>query len=341
MNLPWTGGEVRTAAHAYVWVPTWTTANGAHAARRAAHYGLQHVVIPLKDPTVIEPEVTARDFADVGIVPLATSNLGPEADVSSTDKDTHERGIRQHLGALSLARDLGAPHVSGILYSAFNRYQARPERANLEQAAAALQVVTERARQLDLTLSIEIVNRYETNLINTVDQGLELLDLVGADNLYLHFDTFHLAIEEGNLAEALARALPRLAYLELDQNNRGLLSKGALDLPGLLAQVLQAGYSGVVGIEAFSGSVSVGVAAAGVAAWRDLFASGDEVAADAMGMLAAAGIGSAGTGSGGVGGAESLSRSRAVDATASEGATTPSVTKKSAFARNPEQNKPE
>jgi D-psicose/D-tagatose/L-ribulose 3-epimerase len=266
-------------------VPDWTTETGIAAAERAKQFGFDHMVVPLRDHASVQPERLAREFSRIGIVPLVTSTLGPENDISSTDADRRQRGVDYHLESLNIARDMGAPHVGGVLYSALHRYDRPPAPDNLEAAAEGLSVVAERAKVMGLTLAIEVVNRYESNLINTVEQAVRLLTDVGADNLFLHLDTFHMNIEEDDLGAALRRARPYLFYFELDQNHRGILSTGTIRFEPLIEILRETAYDGVIGIEAFSGAVSGPRPRVSVAAWRDLFASGDEVAADARGIL--------------------------------------------------------
>jgi D-psicose/D-tagatose/L-ribulose 3-epimerase len=276
---------VRTSIHSYVWVSDWTTESGVAAAERARQFGFDHLVVPLRDHVTVEPERLAREFSRIGIVPLVTSTLRPENDISSTDSEQHRRGVAYHLESLRIARDMGAPHVGGVLYSALHRYDRAPTPDNLKAAAAGLSVVADQASKMGLTLALEVVNRYETNLINTVDQAVELITDVGADNLFLHLDTFHMNIEENNLSAALKRALPYLFYFELDQNHRGRLSDGAIRFEPLLEILRESAYDRILGIEAFSGAVSGPRPRVSVAAWRKLFASGDEVAADGRQLL--------------------------------------------------------
>ena len=86
---------------------------------------------------------------------------------------------------------------------------------------------------MGVRLAIEIVNRYESNLINTVADAVTFLNRVGSDNLKLHLDTFHMNIEEPDFYAALDAALPHLVYFELDQNHRGLPDEGTLDFAAM------------------------------------------------------------------------------------------------------------
>jgi D-psicose/D-tagatose/L-ribulose 3-epimerase len=77
---------------------------------------------------------------------------------------------------------------------------------------------------------------------------------------------------------ALEKALPHLAYFEIDQNDRGMPDRGTIDFGPMLAKLKAADYQGLIGIEAFSSAISGPDVTAGVAAWRNLFESGDDVA---------------------------------------------------------------
>jgi D-psicose/D-tagatose/L-ribulose 3-epimerase len=276
--------------HSYVWLPTWTTAGGRIAVERAAKAGFDRVVVPLRDPDAIEAAAVRRLFEDRGLRPVNTANQLPDADVSSMDRAVRRRGVERHLRSLHLAKEMGSDQMSGVLYGVLGKAARAANADNLAAAAESLATVAAKARQLGIRLTLEIVNRYESNLINTVAQALELRRMIGADNVFLHLDTFHMNIEEADPLAALDAALPYLRYFELDQNDRGMPDRGAIDFMPMLARLREAGYDGMIGVEAFSSAIASPEVAAGVAAWRDLFNDGDLVAKAAIGVITQAGI---------------------------------------------------
>jgi D-psicose/D-tagatose/L-ribulose 3-epimerase len=92
-------------------------------------------------------------------------------------------------------------------------------------------------------------------------------------------------IEEDDLFVAIQAALPHLAYFELDQNHRGRPDRGAIDLEAVLAKLLATGYSGIIGVEAFSRAVTGADVAAVIGIWRDMYSNGDEVASSAAALI--------------------------------------------------------
>jgi len=130
-----------------------------------------------------------------------------------------------------------------------------------------------------------VLNRYETSLVNTAAQAVAYVEMSGSEHLRIHLDTFHMAVEEADMSEAIRTAMPLLGYLELGQSGRGLLSTGAVDLPEIVRAALDDGYVGRWGVEAFSRSVLPTPAADMLAIWRAPYDDGAEVAADAMRVI--------------------------------------------------------
>jgi D-psicose/D-tagatose/L-ribulose 3-epimerase len=271
--------------HCYTWIPRWSTEDGRIAAERAATCGFGHLVIPLRNHEMIEPAAIAKICETNGIRPVTTSPLQADNDISSTDSEVRERGVKRHLAALALARDMGANRMGGVLYSAFGKASRAPTEDNLKAAAEGLHRVAEEAQKNRMVLTLEVVNRYESNLVNTAADAVRLLKMIGVDNVKIHLDTFHMNIEEDSMMGALETALPYLGYFEIDQNHRGLLSRGTIDFSSPLQRLKAAGYDQLVGVEAFSSAISHPDIAAGVAGWRPLFSDGDEVAKEARSIF--------------------------------------------------------
>jgi len=82
-----------------------------------------------------------------------------------------------------------------------------------------------------VTINLEIVNRFESNLLNTAAQGLAFIRDAGSDNIYLHLDTFHMNIEEADPAQAILLTGDRLGYFHVGESHRGYLGSGTIDFP--------------------------------------------------------------------------------------------------------------
>ena len=119
----------------------------------------------------------------------------------------------------------------------------------------ALTRVAEQARASGVTLNLEVVNRFESNLLNTTAQGLAFISDTGMENIYLHLDTFHMNIEEPDPAQAIRSAGKRLGYFHIGESNRGYLGSGTVDFSAVFDALVEIGYDDFITFESFSSEV--------------------------------------------------------------------------------------
>ncbi|MFA9403185.1 MAG: TIM barrel protein, partial [Anaerolineales bacterium] len=131
-----------------------------------------------------------------------------------------------------------------------------------------------------IRLAFEPLNRFETDLINIVDQGLKLIDDVGAPNLGLHLDTFHMHLEEKNSATAIKDAGKRLFHFHACENDRGVPGTGQVDWGGVFQALVEIEYQGAVVIESFTPEVKS--IARAVCIWREIAPDQDTIARDGL-----------------------------------------------------------
>ncbi len=249
---------------------------------RLREAGYRRAVLPPLDPAATDAPALRRAFEEAGVAPIAMTGQAPGADVSSVDEAERRAGAAALRAAVEFAAALGADQLNGVPYGLFGPPGAPTSRAALEQAAREVGAVADEASDLGITMTFEVLNRYETSAINTAAQALEFVELSGSRSLGIHLDTYHMAIEEADMMAAIRDALPRLAYLELGQSGRGLLSTGAVDIPKVVQQTLDEGYTGRWGVEAFSRPLVGDGAGDMLAIWRAPYDDGVELAADAV-----------------------------------------------------------
>jgi D-psicose/D-tagatose/L-ribulose 3-epimerase len=138
--------------------------------------------------------------------------------------------------------------------------------------------LAERAAADGITLGVEVVNRYESNLLNTAEQALALLDEIGAPNLVVHLDTYHMNIEEQDFATPIQRCGERLGYVHVGESNRGYLGTGTIDFEQFFAALRGIGYQGIVTFESFSSAVVSPTLSNTLAVWRNLWDDGEDLA---------------------------------------------------------------
>jgi D-psicose/D-tagatose/L-ribulose 3-epimerase len=143
--------------------------------------------------------------------------------------------------------------------------------------------VVEHAMAAGIRVGVEPLNRYETSVLNTVDQAVVALDGLPTAGCGVALDVYHLNIEERDIPAAIRRAGPRIAHVQVCANDRGAPGADHLDWPAILAALDDAGYDGPLAIESFTAENATIATAASI--WRPLAASQDAIAVDGLAFL--------------------------------------------------------
>jgi D-psicose/D-tagatose/L-ribulose 3-epimerase len=189
---------------------------------------------------------------------------------------------------IDLAAELGSDSVSGPMYSATGKARLLSPAEREQQWAWAVESLGEAADyagERGVGLAIEPLNRFETDMVNTVEQGVELCERIGRDNVGLLLDTFHMNIEEKDIAEAIRLAGRRIRNFHACENDRGAAGSGHVPWATVLPALRETGYDGLVAVESFTPEIKE--IARAVSTWRPVAASGDDLARDALSFLKA------------------------------------------------------
>lgn len=276
---------MKTAIHAGVWSTSPEPESLSRVLGEVSATGFDCLALPLRNLSTLKADVVAALFEQAGVIPLGTTGLPRGADVSSEEPEQRRRGEEHLRNVVAVARDIGVVQVNGVIYGLLGHAGQPVSADGRRRSAEVVNRVAEAAAQAGVCLCIELVNRYETAMLNTVEQGLEYLALVDHPNLRLHLDTYHMALEERDPVAAARTALPQLGYFELDQSHRGRLDEGSLDLRALAEPVRLAEYDGLVGVEAFSRSRIAPDHADVLSIWRDQFKDGTALARHAISLI--------------------------------------------------------
>lgn len=272
----------KLGVHALVWEAGWSEEECARAIARTAEVGFDFIEAPALDPSLIDPVYTRRQLEAAGIGINFSLGLGFDSDISSGDADKRRRGRQKLEDAVAVCRDCGGEFIGGILYSAFGKYDRPPTADGIAQSAETLHAVAEIAARSGITLVLEVVNRYETNICNTAAQGVEMVRRVGAPNVKVHLDVYHMNIEESDIAAALADTGEYLGYFHTGDSHRGYLGSGTIDLAQVFRALVRMKYQGPITFESFSSRV-VGQPLEGILGiWRNLWEDSHDLASHAL-----------------------------------------------------------
>jgi D-psicose/D-tagatose/L-ribulose 3-epimerase len=146
-----------------------------------------------------------------------------------------------------------------------------------------LQAAAKHAKPLGIELGVEAVNRYENHLINTGRQAVDMIERVGADNIFVHLDTYHMNIEEKGAANGILDAREHLKYIHLSESDRGTPGYGNCPWDVIYSALAAIGFKGGLAMESFINmppEVSYGLAV-----WRPVAKDEQEVMGNGLPFL--------------------------------------------------------
>lgn len=273
--------------HMFVYTPQWDECNARRVFARAAEIGYDFVEVLIFDPDTVDTRMTARLAEEHGLGVVATMCGKLSADLSNADPVIAQRGEALVAKAISVARDMGSPLLGGPSFSAVHRYAVPPSEWARERAVEAYRRLARRAGQAGIRIGLEALNRYESNFINTLGQAAALIREVGSDAMFVHADLFHMSIEEGSLARAVAEVGDLIGYVHLADSHRGRLGEGNLDFPAFFGALARLRYEGPILFESFAPSVLGPDLAGLIALWRDPWTDSDDTARRALAFMRA------------------------------------------------------
>ncbi|WP_331715539.1 sugar phosphate isomerase/epimerase family protein [Tessaracoccus coleopterorum] len=213
------------------------------------------------------------------------SGLAPDADVSSDDPAVVKRGLELIEESIKITHELGGKVLTGALYGAFGKAKAPLSAKGRANIVASLKDAAQMAAELGVDLGLEVCNRYETNVINTAADALSLIDDIGAENMFIHLDVYHMNIEESDFSRPVRLVGDRLGYVHIGENHRGYLGSGHIDFGSFFSALADIRYEGAITFESFSSAVVMESLSSDLAIWRNLWDSGEALATHARSMM--------------------------------------------------------
>ena len=271
--------------HASVWTGEFDDAGMRMAIERTAAAGFDLIEIPLMDPEKADAEAVRRLAGEAGLAVTASLGLNESNDLSSEDPAVSAGGEKLLTTCLDFLAAAGGTHLVGVIYSAMRKYMAPPTATNRAHSVEAMGRLCRHAEELGISVGIEVVNRYETYLLNTGRQALAFVDEVGAANLSVHLDTYHMNIEEPDMFSPVQAVGDRLGYVHVGESHRGYLGSGTVDFGSFFRGLASVGYDGPVVFESFSSAVVHEELSQMLGIWRNLWEDGDDLASHANSFI--------------------------------------------------------
>jgi D-psicose/D-tagatose/L-ribulose 3-epimerase len=249
-------------------------------------YGYDAVEIPVEDPALIDIDYVKRALADNGLSPVICGAFGTSRDLTNDDPSFHKTCFDYLGSCFEIASELGAGFVAGPMYSAVGKARlVSPEQKKIEwnRAVTNLRKVCNRAGEFGLEIAIETLNRFETDLINTADELMQLITDINEPQAKAILDGFHMNIEEPSIEHAIKAVGDKLIHVQVSENYRGTPGTGQTNWAAWKRGLEAINYQGVISIESFTPDVKE--LAGAVCIWKPLVPSQDGFAKEGLGFL--------------------------------------------------------
>ncbi|WP_163267612.1 sugar phosphate isomerase/epimerase family protein [Chelativorans alearense] len=249
--------------HTFAISPMWEVARIEPQMEALKAHGVGLFEIPLLRPEELDV-AAATAFAARHDVELICS-LGLPASLNVVARPDEALAFLE--AAFRATRAVGSGALCGVTYGTIGKTTGRaPTQAEIDGICRFLERAAAQAAGHGLRLGIEPCNRYETHLINRGVDAARIIERVGAENVFIHLDTYHMHIEEESFETGFRAAAPYLGYVHVSEANRGVPGRGMVNWPAAFEAMAAIGYEGPIALESMN-HVDADIAG-GLAVWR-------------------------------------------------------------------------
>lgn len=250
---------------------------------RAQKAGFRVAEFPLLQPRELDYHRLRAELDRLEMLASCSTGLGPETDITHPDPRVREKGLEHLTSCLEGASLLGSPILAGVTYAPWGVFPADDLEGHRRRSIETLKIAAGKAEELGITICLEVLNRFEGYLINTVEQAADLIREVGSPNLKIQLDTFHLNIEADDIGASIREAGSQLGHFHCVANNRKPPGAGHIPWDEVKNALGEISYQGYLVAETFVNPR--GEVGRGLFIWRELAGDLDQAARQAADFL--------------------------------------------------------
>lgn len=239
----------------WLWVSPFKTELANALFEKIAAIGFDVVEIAVDDPALIDVQQIRSALKDHGLTASVCGAFGPSRDLTNESSSVQQNALDYIEACLDICSGLGAGFLGGPMYAAVGKARMLPpqeRRKEWELAVKNLQKVCEMAAARDLKIALEPLNRFESDLVNTTQDVLRLIEQIDHPAAKIMLDSFHMSIEEKDIEAAILAAGDQLVHLQVSENYRGAPGSGQTNWQSYHHALRQINYEGIITIESFT-----------------------------------------------------------------------------------------
>ena len=270
----------------FVWVSPCTTEAVIDLAPKVKLMGFDILEIACENPVFLDIERIKDALVQNGLSTILCGVFGADRNICSFDPKIRENAQEYLVWMIDAATQVGSEVICGPFYSAVGKEHLEDisdRQKEWQLAVSEIRVIADYANQKGIKLALEPLNRFETDMINTVSQGLTFIQDVGRENVGFHLDTFHMHLEEKSTAQAIRAAGDKIFHFHACENDRGVPGTGQVYWDDIASALKDVNYQGPVVIESFTSEVKEIARAVNI--WREIAPSQDAIAEQGLQFL--------------------------------------------------------
>ncbi|MFM7606835.1 MAG: sugar phosphate isomerase/epimerase family protein [Prosthecobacter sp.] len=245
--------------------------------KKSGYNGVELPIFDVSQPAHFS--TIGKVLKDNGLECTAVTVLPDEAHNAISPIAANRQGAIDHLKrVIECCHNAGVQTLCGPYYQVLGQFTgAFPTETELNHAAEVHRAIAPVAQAAGVKCAIEALNRFESHLLNTMEQAASYVKRVDHPNFGTMYDTFHANIEEKSPLAAIDTvfASGKLNHVHISENDRGTPGRGHINITEQIKHLQKIGYDGWMTIEAF-GSALPDLAAA-TRVWRDFFPTTEQV----------------------------------------------------------------
>jgi D-psicose/D-tagatose/L-ribulose 3-epimerase len=251
-----------------------------------AALGFQSVELPIEAPALIDPAALRPVLMDLGLRAHVCGAFGPGRDLTHPDPAVRKSTRDYITTCLDVAAELDAGFFAGPMYSEVGKARqltADARKQEWELAVSELRQVSVAAGERGLALALEPINRFESDLVNTTADALQMIREIDHPAVKVMIDSFHMTLEEGDIGAAIRAAGADLIHVQVSENHRGVTGSGLTPWTEFRDALREIEYPGAIVIESFTPDNRD--LAGAVCIWKRFTPTQDEFAARGLAFL--------------------------------------------------------
>ena len=241
---------MKYGVHVALWMARWPEDITGHmrTVRELGFDGVEISLLGMSDEKISQLRGLAEEL---GLEVTCTTGLSADHDIASADASVREAGLDYLRWGIETADKLGSRLLTGVIYAPWGQFRPGEKGERSARSAESLAQLDGTLAANDVTLGIEAINRFETDLVNTAEEACALARQSGSNRIGVLLDAFHMNMEEKDIGAAIRASAENLVHFHCVENDRGVPGSGHTPWADIFGALSDIGYDRWLTMEMF------------------------------------------------------------------------------------------